>query len=225
MCMIIERGIRVRYKEFALSGAALAGPFPVAERDYLEKIVQVPFRLPPLAPQAIRRFLGSRMPSVAGLKDEEHSQVADLMTTGLLRNPRKVKRSFNIFRLHLTLDRAQGRTTPAGLIAKLTVIQSSFPDLYDKIARDPTLLRTFEAIARGITIPTPITQEQRDEMGKQDGRLREMLHQAPWYEKLADDELRELVYQSQTTNISGDDRRPTTDDHPSMPARSYRGRV
>jgi len=197
---IIERGIRVRYKEFALSGAALAGPFPVAERDYLEKIVQVPFRLPPLAPQRISQFLSSRLPAVRGLGAAERGEVASLMTTGLLRNPRKVKRSFNIFRLHLTLDRALGRTTPAGLIAKLTVIQSSFPDLYEKIAREPTLLLSFEAIARGITLPTPIPQELRDEMSKQDQRLRDMLHQQPWYEKLSDDELRELVYQSKITD-------------------------
>lgn len=200
---IIERGIRVRYKDFALSGAALAGPFPVAERDYLEKIVQVPFRLPPLAPQAISRFLDSRLPAVTGLPADERSQVASLMTSGLLRNPRKVKRSFNIFRLHLTLDRAQGRTTPAGLIAKLTVIQSSFPDLYEKIAREPTLLRTYEAIARGIMLQTPITQDQRDEMGKQPQRLRDMLHQQPWYEKLTDSELHELVYQSTVTIDEG----------------------
>ncbi len=196
---IIERGIRVRYKEFALSGVATAGPFPVAERDYLEKIVQVPFRLPPLAPQSIRRFLETRLPAVNGLSDDDRDQVANLMTAGLLRNPRKVKRSFNIFRLHLILDRAQHRLTPAGLIAKLTVIQSSFPDLYEKIASDPTLLRTYEAIKRGISLATPITQDHRDEMGRQDARLGEMLHQAPWFEKLTDDQLRELVYQSQIT--------------------------
>ncbi len=197
---IIERGIRIRYKEFALSerGTAL-GAFPVPERDYLEKIVQIPFALPPLAQSSIHHFLANRLPKLPGLTGDEATSVAALMTTGLLRNPRKVKRSFNIFRLHLILDRAQGRMTPAGLIAKLTVIQSSFPDLYEQIAREPTLLRTYEAIARGITLPTPITQEQRDEMGKQDQRLREMLHQQPWYEKLADDELRELVYQSRAT--------------------------
>ncbi len=197
---IIERGIRVRYKEFALAGAAAPGPFPVAERDYLEKIVQVPFRLPPLAPQTVRRFLDSRLPSVDRLSAEERRQVADLMAAGLQRNPRKVKRSFNIFRLHLTLDRAQQRQTPAGLIAKLTVIQTSFADLYEKIARDPTLLRTYEAIARGVSIGAPITQEQRDELGKHDQRLREMLHQTPWYEQLTDEELRELVYQSRVTD-------------------------
>ncbi|EFO79393.1 hypothetical protein OSCT_2741 [Oscillochloris trichoides DG-6] len=196
---IIERGIRVRYKEFALHGAAGSEPFPVAERDYLEKIVQVPFRLPPLAPSTIKRFLQRRLPAVAGMSDAERTQVADLMTTGLLRNPRKVKRSFNIFRLHLTLDRAQGKQTAAGLIAKLTVIQSSFPDLYEKIARDPKLLRVYEAIPRGIPLPNPIPEEQRMEMGKQDQRLHTMLNQQPYYKDLTDAELDELVYQSKAT--------------------------
>jgi predicted KAP-like P-loop ATPase len=59
-------------KEFALAGAA-AGRLPVTERDYLEKIVQVPFTLPPLAPQAIRRFLQARLPAVTGLSDDERS--------------------------------------------------------------------------------------------------------------------------------------------------------
>ncbi|MFV9506086.1 MAG: KAP family P-loop NTPase fold protein [Oscillochloridaceae bacterium umkhey_bin13] len=195
---IIERGIRVRYKEFALAGAD-KGPFPVAERDYLEKIVQVPFTLPPLAPQAISRFLSSRLPHVAELSDEERTQVAALMTTGLLRNPRKVKRSFNIFRLHLSLDRAQGRTTPAGLLAKLTVIQSSFPDIYERLAKEPALLKSIEAIARGIGSPTPIPQALRDELSQQDPRLREMLHQPPWYEHLSDEAIAELVYQSRVT--------------------------
>jgi hypothetical protein len=31
-------------------------------------------------------------------------------------------------------------------------------------------------------------------MGCQDQRLRDMLHQMPWYEELSDDQLRELVY-------------------------------
>ncbi|WP_165774861.1 KAP family P-loop NTPase fold protein [Candidatus Viridilinea mediisalina] len=211
---IIERGIRVRYKEFALAGAGVAKsamserthaekrahePFPVAEHDYLEKIVQVPFTLPPLAPDAIRRFLQKRLPAVGGLTDEERHEVAHLMTTGLLRNPRKVKRSFNIFRLHMSLDRAQGRTTLAGLLAKLTVIQTSFPDLYERIAKAPALLKSIEAIARGIGINTPIPQDLRDEMGQQDARLREMLHHAPWYELLSDTALEELVYQIRVT--------------------------
>lgn len=201
---IIERGIRVRYKEFALSerGAAL-GVFPVPERDYLEKIVQVPFSLPPLAPTAISSFLAKRLPTVEGLSDAEHTQVAQLMTAGLLRNPRKVKRSFNIFRLHLILDQEHKRNTPAGLIAKLTVIQTSFADLYERIARDPLLLRGVEQIVRGTPGAGAVSPELREEVGKSDPRLKELLFLAPFFESLSDDQLRELVYQSQVTGEAG----------------------
>jgi KAP family P-loop domain len=196
---IIERGIRVRYKEFAL-GCNLAGSFPVAERDYLEKIVQVPFTLPPLNPAAIRAFLSRRLPTLPGLNDADAAHIATLMTTGLLRNPRKVKRTFNLFRLHLTLDRAHGRATAAGLIAKLTVIQSSFADLYERIARDPILLRSIEQITRGTPGTAAIANDLREEVGRSDERLKQLLYLQPFFESLGDDQLRELVYQSRVTS-------------------------
>ena len=201
---IIERGIRVRYKEFALAGAA-AGVFPVAERDYLEKIVQIPFALPPLALHTMSAFLRSRLPGVPGLTASDADHVATLMAVGLLRNPRKVKRSFNIFRLHLSLDRAHGRQTAAGLIAKLTVIQTSFADLYERIARDPTLLKGIEVIARGTPTRDPIDPKLRDDVGSQDPRLKEMLYLEPFFEKLDDNTLRELVYQSRVTGEAATD--------------------
>ncbi|MBK9941299.1 MAG: hypothetical protein IPP13_06740 [Kouleothrix sp.] len=199
---IIERGIRVRYKEFALSGNAAGASFPIAERDYLEKIVQVPFTLPPLNPAVIHTFLSARLPTIPALRGQaaDQEQVAQLMTTGLLRNPRKVKRTFNIFRLHLTLDRAHGRTTPAGLIAKLTVLQSSFADLYERIARDPVLLRSVEQIIRGTPGAGAITQELRDEVGQSDERLKQLLFLQPFFEGLTDDQLRTLVYQASMTS-------------------------
>jgi hypothetical protein len=125
------------------------------------------------------------------------------MTTGLLRNPRKVKRSFNIFRLQLSLDRAHKRSPPAGLIAKLTVIQSSFADLYERIARDPLLLRGVEQIVRGTPGAGAIGQDLREEVGKSDQRLKELLFIAPFFESLGEDQLRELVYQSQVTGEAG----------------------
>jgi len=194
---IIERGIRVRYKEFALAGDA-AGVFPVAERDYLEKIVQIPFALPPLAPTTMSAFLCSRLPRVLDTEGDV-ALVAALMTAGLQRNPRKVKRSFNIFRLHMSLDRAHGRQTAAGLIAKLTVIQTSFADLYERIARDPLVLRQVEQIVRGMPGAGAIGQELRDEVGKSDPRLKEMLFLSPFFDTLSDDALRDLVYQSRVT--------------------------
>lgn len=199
---IIEHGIRVRYKEFALHPTLPANNLPIGERDYLEKIVQIPFTLSPLAPRAISTFLHHRLPHIPGLSDDERQNVAALMTIGLERNPRKVKRTLNIFRLHLRLDRAQNRQTPAGLIAKLTVIQNNFADIYDHIAHDPTKLRDFEAIAIGTRTTIFIPEDLRNSVSDNQ-RLSEMLRREPWYKNLADEALRQLVYQSQTTNDSG----------------------
>jgi len=94
----------------------------------------------------------------------------------MTRNPRKVKRTFNIFRLHLTLDRAHGLTTAAGLIANLTVIQSSFAVLYVRIAREPTLLHSIEQIVRGTPDANSIGNELREEIGRSDQRLKQLLY-------------------------------------------------
>jgi hypothetical protein len=200
---IIERGIRVRYKEFTLAADAAEGVFPVAGRDYLEKIVQIPFELPPLDANAIESFLRSRLPAVPTLSDEDAGHVAALMTAGLLRNPRKVKRTFNTFRVHLTLDRAHGRATSAGLIAKLVVIQSSFADLYERITLTPTALRDIERIVRGTPGAGAIDQALREVVAASDPRLKEMLYMPPFFEESDDAALRELVYRSRITRDGG----------------------
>ncbi len=127
------------------------------------------------------------------------------LTAGLARNPRKVKRSFNIFRLHLLLDRAYQRHTPAGLIAKLAIIQTSFAMLYERIARNPILLRHCEMIAGGTSSPTSVPPELREELnGKEYDRLREMLYLEPWFSQLSETRLSELVYQSSALGERGD---------------------
>jgi hypothetical protein len=168
----------------------------VAGRDYLEKIVQVPFELPPLEPTAIETFLRTRLPAVPTLSDAEVDRVAKLMTTGLQRNPRKVKRTFNTFRVHMTLDRAHNRATGAELIAKLVVIQSSFADLYERITENPDDLRYIEQVARGTLGATPRDIELDKQVESGSPYLTEMLKLPPSFEGTA---LEELVYRSRMT--------------------------
>ncbi len=123
----------------------------------------------------------------------------------MARNPRKVKCSFNIFRLRLLLDRAYQRHTPAGLIAKLAIIQTSFAMLYERIARNPILLRHCEMIAGGPSSPTSVPPELREELNRKEcHRLREMLYLEPWFARLSDAQLSELIYQSSALGERGD---------------------
>jgi hypothetical protein len=199
---IIEHGIRVRYKEFALDADAAAradhaaAVFPVAGRDYMEKIVQVPFELPPLERDAIRRFLNTRLRGMDELEEVAASQVATVMTTGLLPNPRKVKRTFNTFRLQLALDQAQANPASPALIAKLVVIQSSFPSVYEHIVGSPPVLRELEKRARdlGGDVPEVLKQATNDLP-----LLNDMLFESPFFAQLPDEQLSNLVFRTRTT--------------------------
>lgn len=162
---VIERGICVRYKDFALANdlsmqQGTAG-FPIAGRDYLDKIIQVPFELPPLEDDVIRDFVLQRLQQQEGLDETQYDTIADIMAQGLSPNPRKVKRTLNTFRLLLALGGATVRPIQPGLLAKLVVIQSSFPRVYERVVREPAVLKLLEQVVTG-QMQTTGSQEHRD---------------------------------------------------------------
>ena len=150
---VIERGIRVRYKEFALADDPTmregSDAFPIAGRDYLDKIVQVPFEMLPLEDSTIEAFVCQRLQLQEGLNEDDIRAVAYFTSIGLEPNPRKVKRTLNTFRLLLELGKAYGHTFPAALLAKLVVIQSSFPHVYEYVLQEPNALNLLEQVAHG----------------------------------------------------------------------------
>lgn len=200
---IVESGIRLRYHE---SQASSDGAFSLAlrSRDYLEKIIQVPFDLPPPPTATISTFLNKRLRAMTSLSDEDLSRLVSLMTIAILPNPRKIKRTINTFYLILELDRAYGRASEVNLIAKLVVLQSSFPELYEFVAVDPISLRSIEQIVRGTPGAGAVTQSLREMVSRSHPRLKEMLYLAPFFDKLGDQELRDLVYRSLVTKERGE---------------------
>ena len=169
---VVERGIRLRYGE--LGGMGHRGTLPLlvsakmidegAARyrafvqdlleegenvidggRYLEKIVQIPFVLPPISPDAMGSFIARIAP---GLPNRE---CAFVFARGLEPNPRQVKRAINIFALLWALS--QNKPGLASLIkpvrlAKLVVIQQRHADLYDMLREDPGQLVVWERAFR-----------------------------------------------------------------------------
>jgi hypothetical protein len=204
---IIERGIRVRYKEFALDAASAeragqqGAAFPIEGRDYLEKIVQLPFDLPPLTSEAIRAFLDGRLRGVPDLSQEQARIVAQVMTDGLRRNPRKVKRTYNAFRLLWRLNRANQRGDDPGHLAKLVVLQSSYPTVYEAIVASPNRLLALESEARGLAVTQGVSEKDRDwtkELLVQPP-LKQMLSRDPLLQQLGEERLRSLIFQTRMT--------------------------
>jgi formylglycine-generating enzyme required for sulfatase activity len=141
---IIEQGIRVKYQGLRFDDAP--HDTLITGEEYLEKIIQIPFYLPPLDPQNITNY------TYQSLTDVFARPVADVMARGIEANPRKIKRALNIFRLLWTLALERGMVQQADgndtiepdLLAKMVIIQNRWRDLYTDVVDYPNLLANLE---------------------------------------------------------------------------------
>ncbi len=112
-------------------------------REYLEKLIQIPFQLPPIEDRNMRGFVSTL---VAHFPDE---RCGDVFTKGLPHSPRQVKRTINIFLLMWRLSRLQlPESIEPVRLAKIVVIQQSCPMLYSLLREVPGLLRDLELYYR-----------------------------------------------------------------------------
>jgi hypothetical protein len=180
----VEQGIRVRYKDFSL--AMVGTPQPVDARQYLDKVVQVPFRLPPLGDERMRSFV-ERWCQSGDLADI--APCAEFISKGVAPNPRSVKRTLNVLRLMRRLG-AAGQDLR--YLAKLVVMQTSYEDDYRRIVDDARELKKLEAEARR---PAQGTGTGGDPARRRNA----MLAMEPFFATLNDDQLAELIFLTATT--------------------------
>jgi formylglycine-generating enzyme required for sulfatase activity len=161
---LIESGIWVRYRSYIQATHTGSTPVaghelrPVIGKDYLDKIIQLPFNLPPLDSTDIEELIKESGKAWERPIDTRYN-LAALFAAGLEANPRKVKRSLSTFSLLMSLHEhkcadalAKGhRESPIepGLLAKMVVIQTSFPELYLEAVSTPEVLLHVERSIRG----------------------------------------------------------------------------
>jgi formylglycine-generating enzyme required for sulfatase activity len=126
----VQEAVQTRYKG------------EVKGRQYLEKIIQLPFLLPPIDAADMRDF-------VEPLVSDFDPRCADVFALGLAANPRQVKRAINVFLLVWKLSRQKlPQAIQPVRLAKVVVIQHSHPDLYALLREVPRYLRELEAYFR-----------------------------------------------------------------------------
>ncbi len=146
---VVTRGIKVKYREFAVDeGAEGDKRIPIDGAQYLEKIIQLPFRLPKIEPRAMQPF-------VAQLAAFPDPRCADVFAEGLETNPRKVKRGVNIFLFLSKLAERRKIPSKPVRLAKIVVVYHSHAELYDLLRLNPALLRDLEAYLRQQAASTP----------------------------------------------------------------------
>jgi formylglycine-generating enzyme required for sulfatase activity len=140
---VVARGVELKYRELGLvEEGDEKKRFVIDGTRYLEKIIQLPFQIPPIERQDMASF-------VEGLvQDWPHEDCSKVFAEGLGDNPRQVKRTVNVFLLlwGLAQERAeklQGRVKPVRL-AKVVAIQNVYVELYEVLKRTPRLLRELE---------------------------------------------------------------------------------
>lgn len=140
---VIARGVEIRYKDF-LQDNGKQRTMPIDGTHYLEKIIQLPFTIPPIERVHMEPF-------VRGLVGNwPRVECPDVFAEGLGDNPRQIKRTVNLFLMlwQLAQERQLQDLVKPVRLAKIVVIQAVAPDLYRLLADRPELLRDIESYYR-----------------------------------------------------------------------------
>jgi hypothetical protein len=124
---------------------ALGTKYPqdsVAQREYLAKIIQLPFHLPPLTAEDLTTYLRELEVS---FPDERCREV---FLSALARNPREIKRVINSYSLIWHLARASQTSLQPVRLAKVIAIQQGFGDLFAVLREQPEWLNMLERALR-----------------------------------------------------------------------------
>jgi len=141
---VIARGIEMKYKNIKENKDTDGQPhFTIEGIKYLEKIIQLPFQIPPVIQDDMGKF-------VEGLSNEwPHEECHRVFAEGLGDNPRQIKRTVNTFLMLTKLaekrkKKLKGQVKPIRL-AKVVAIQAAHPDLYNLLLKEePRYLRELE---------------------------------------------------------------------------------
>jgi formylglycine-generating enzyme required for sulfatase activity len=148
---VVARGVELKYRELGLvEESDEQKRFIIDGTRYLEKIIQLPFQIPPIEREDMATFVKELV------QEWPHEDCSQVFAEGLGDNPRQVKRTVNVFLLlwGLSQERAekiQGQVKPVRL-AKVVAVQNAYPELYEVLKRTPRLLRDLEDFYRADAI-------------------------------------------------------------------------
>ena len=144
---VIEQSISARYaREMVLldkNQDPQLRKFEIAylAQNYIEKIIQLPFTVPPLPTGKIKEY-------VEFLYDQKKADdgCIEIFAEGLPPNPRKIKRVIQSFLLlkQIATKRLMNETVNYALLAKLVIIENQFRAFHQDLVHIPALLEGVE---------------------------------------------------------------------------------
>ena len=119
---VIEQVIEVRYKS---KGQKISN----IGKDYMEKIIQIPFTLPPIKEENMEKYINGL--NIAG-KEKGYVKIVSKSSES---NPRKVKMFLNTLRVRQSIAKIAGLNINTELFAKFFVIEYVFPELFRDVVK------------------------------------------------------------------------------------------
>ncbi len=146
---VIARGIEIKYRELGHKNDGEGkAHFTIEGLHYLEKIVQLPFQIPPVERADMNKFVTGLTPTWPA------PECPEIFAVGLGSNPRQIKRTVNVFLMlsALARKRHQDKIKPIRL-AKVVTLQAIYPELYELLKETPRYLRELEDYYRAEAAP------------------------------------------------------------------------
>ena len=142
----IERAIEVKYEKLIARddpNLERRERFSRLGREYLEKIVQLSFHLPPIEETLIDRFIDDVFKDNSWVVDYSH-----IFAAGLQPNPRQVLRVLNIYNFMIELAQEKkwlyASIIQPDVLAKTVVVQYRWPELWSALVDRQDLLGVLE---------------------------------------------------------------------------------
>jgi len=144
---VISYIINRKYRELVGEGEEKEnGTILITGENYLEKIIQLSFQLPPIKDEDMKKFISN----LGGLDSEFYGQYLELITEGIENNPRKIKRFFNIIELQRNIAEAMNLQKDLSeaeqiiydsLMIIWTIISLNHPEFRDAVLRNQLILK------------------------------------------------------------------------------------
>ena len=180
--------------------------YSVPSKDYIKKLVQVEFSLPPLRTQDVVNYvqiLQQRIGRIGGQASQTLAQVVPIVVGD---NPRDVKRFVNAVLLGTVVMRNIGVTVPVSQQIAFMAMEFRWPGIVRALASDKSLWKLVGAhikakVEGGIDILSEEEAKNIEEMLESKPGLDSYLEKSPGKEllDLSDDAFNELVYYTSIT--------------------------
>ena len=144
---IVEKAVESYYGE----------KYGIQGKDYLKKLVQVEFRLPPLRPQDVKDYTRILMHNLGQREDEASVALAEVVPTVIGDNPREVKRFINRVLLGTAIMRSARVTVPPAPQVAFMAMDFRWPGIMRVLSSDEAVFKRIgayiEAKAEGREMP------------------------------------------------------------------------